>query len=154
MFVPTGSPSPGGDVIAYVKDLNQLSLSTPFYPVLVSVSVFMVLSTVFHFINSPDKSPFSHSVLAVLSLPYSPEICMVAFSVKKKKRSNDASDRVCNRGCSPACSLLVLSRERHGVSCFFLNFFFYKCFEKNIMFINFDVLTTINTTSQTSSNCH
>ena len=41
-----------------------------FYSVLVSISVFMALSTVFHSINSPDNSPFFHSVLPVLSLPY------------------------------------------------------------------------------------
>ena len=34
--------------------------------VLVSVSVSMALSTVFHRINSPDNSPLSHSVLPVL----------------------------------------------------------------------------------------
>ena len=38
--------------------------------VLVSVSVFMALSAVFHSINSPDNSPLSHSVLVVLFLPY------------------------------------------------------------------------------------
>ena len=53
-----------------VSALNQLSLPTPFYFVLVSVSVFMALSTVFHARNSPNNSPFSHSVLPVLSLPY------------------------------------------------------------------------------------
>ena len=37
-----------------------------FYSVLVSVSVFMALSTVFHSINSPENSPLSHSVLPVL----------------------------------------------------------------------------------------
>ena len=68
--VPAGSPSRGGDVAVYVSDINQPSLPTPFYSVLVSVSVFMALSNVFHFINSPDNSPFSHSVLLVLSLPY------------------------------------------------------------------------------------
>ena len=36
----------------------------------VCFSVFMALSTVFHSINSPDNSPFSHSVLPVLSLPH------------------------------------------------------------------------------------
>ena len=41
-------------------------MSTPFYPILVSVSVFTALSTVFHFINSPDNSLLSHSVLLVL----------------------------------------------------------------------------------------
>ena len=43
---------------------------TPFYSVLVSVSVFMALSTVFHSINSPNNSLLSHSVLPVLFLPY------------------------------------------------------------------------------------
>ena len=38
--------------------------------VLVSVSVFMALSTVFRSLNSPDNSPLSHSVLLVLFLPY------------------------------------------------------------------------------------
>ena len=65
-MVPTGSPSRGGDVAVYVFDIiNQLSLLTPFYSVLVSVSVFVALSTVFHFINSHKNSPFSHSILPV-----------------------------------------------------------------------------------------
>ena len=70
--VPTGSPSPGGDVTVYVFDVNQPSLPTPFfyYSVLVSVSVFMALSTVFNSINSPDSFPFSHSALLALFLPY------------------------------------------------------------------------------------
>ena len=51
-------------------DMNQLSLSSPFYSVLVSVSVFMALSTAFHSIKSHDNSPFSYSVLPVFSLPY------------------------------------------------------------------------------------
>ena len=37
-----------------------------FFSVLVSVSVFMALSTVFHYINSPDNFRLSHSVLQVL----------------------------------------------------------------------------------------
>ena len=69
-WVLAGSPSRGGDVAIYVSDINQPSLHTPFYSVLVSVSVFMALSTVFHSINSPDNSPLSHSVLPVLFLPY------------------------------------------------------------------------------------
>ena len=76
-----GSPSRGGDVAVYVFDINRSSLPTPFYSVLVFVSVFMTLSTVFHFINSPDNSPFSHSVLPVLSPPYFVLFCPV------KKRS-------------------------------------------------------------------
>ena len=68
--VPTGSPSCGGDVAVYVFDIIQLSLPTSFYSILVSVSVFMILSTVFHSINSPDNSPLSHSVLPGVFLPY------------------------------------------------------------------------------------
>ena len=41
-----------------------------FYSVVVSVSVFMALSTVLYSINSPDNSPLSHSALLVLFLPY------------------------------------------------------------------------------------
>ena len=68
--VPAGSSSRGEDVAVYVLSINQPSLPTPFYSVLVSVSVVMVLSTVFLSINSPDNSPLSHSVLPVLFLPY------------------------------------------------------------------------------------
>ena len=62
----TGWPSRGGDVAVYVLDRNQPSLSIPFCSLLVSVSVFIALSTVFHSINSPDNSSLSHSVLPVL----------------------------------------------------------------------------------------
>ena len=41
--VPAGSPSRGGDVMVYVTNINQPSVPTPFYSVLVSVSVFMAL---------------------------------------------------------------------------------------------------------------
>ena len=68
--VPTGSPSRGGDVAVYVFGINQPSLPIPFYSVLVSVSVCMSLSSAFHFINSPDKAPLSHSCLLVLLLPF------------------------------------------------------------------------------------
>ena len=56
--------------MVYVLDINQPSLPTLFYSVLVSVSVFMALSTVFQSTNSPEDSPLSHSVLLVLFLPY------------------------------------------------------------------------------------
>ena len=56
--IPLGSPSSGGDVAAYVFNICQSSLPTPVYTVLVSVSVFLAFSTVFHFINSPNNSPF------------------------------------------------------------------------------------------------
>ena len=64
------SLSRGADVTVYVFDINRPSLSTPLYSVLVSVSVFMALSTVLHSINSPDNSLLSHSVLLVLFLSY------------------------------------------------------------------------------------
>ena len=60
-----GSLPRGGDVVVYVKGINQLSLPTPVYSVLVSISVFMALSPVFHSINSPNDSPLYHSVLPV-----------------------------------------------------------------------------------------
>ena len=54
----------------YCLDIYQLSLPTPFCSVLVSVSVFMALLTLFQSIHSPDNSPLSHSVLPVLFMPY------------------------------------------------------------------------------------
>ena len=70
LSVPVGSPSRDGDVAVYVFDVNQPSLPTPFNSVLVSVSFFTALSTVFHSTNSPDSSLFSGSVFPVLLLPY------------------------------------------------------------------------------------
>ena len=69
--VPADSPSRGGDVTVYVwRKPTELAHSF-FYSLLVSVSVFMALSTVFHSMNSSDNSPYSHSVLlSVLSMPY------------------------------------------------------------------------------------
>ena len=61
-----GLPSRGEDVAVNVFGINPPSVPTPFSSVLVSVSVFMALSTVFHSINFPDNSPISHPVL----LPY------------------------------------------------------------------------------------
>ena len=75
-MVPTGSPSRGGDVSVFVFDITQPSLPTPFCSVLVSVSVFIALLTVFHSINSTDNSPLPHcssgliSALLVLSTKY------------------------------------------------------------------------------------
>ena len=57
-------------MLRFTSGINQPSLPTPFYSVLVSASVFMALSTVFHSINSSDNSPLSDSVLPVLSMPY------------------------------------------------------------------------------------
>ena len=55
-------------MLQFMSDINQRSLCTPFSTVLASVSVFMALAAVFHSTNSPDNSPFSDSVLPVLSL--------------------------------------------------------------------------------------
>ena len=64
-FVPVDSLLHGGDVAVYVFfEINQLSLHTPFYSV-VSVSVFLALSTVFHSMNSPDDFLLSHAPLPV-----------------------------------------------------------------------------------------
>ena len=51
---------------------TQTSRACPlrFYSVLVSISVFMALSTIFHSINSPGNSPLPQSVLSVSILPY------------------------------------------------------------------------------------
>ena len=69
--VPARSPSRGGDVTVFVNDTNRLSLPTPFYSVLVSVSVLWPFQLYFvPYINSFFNSPSSHSVLLVLSLPY------------------------------------------------------------------------------------
>ena len=70
LCVPLGSPLHGGDVVVYVFDVNQPNLPAPFHSVLVSISVFMAFSTVFHSINSHDNSQLSHSVPSVLFLPY------------------------------------------------------------------------------------
>ena len=70
--IPTGSPPHGGDVTVYVPDINQPSLPTPFYSVLMSVSVFMALSTVLHSINSPSNSLLSCSVLLNSFCPIGP----------------------------------------------------------------------------------
>ena len=67
---PVGSPSRGGDVVVYVKDVNQPSLPTLFHFVRVSISVLMALSTVFYSTNFPDNSPLSHFRSPVLILLY------------------------------------------------------------------------------------
>ena len=53
--VPTGLHSRGGDAAFYVFDMNQPSLSSPFYSVLLSVSVFMALPTVISFHKFPRQ---------------------------------------------------------------------------------------------------
>ena len=70
LLVPVRLPSRGGDVAVYVFDINQPNMPTTFYSVLMSVSIFIALSTVFQSINFPDNSPLSHSILPVLFLLY------------------------------------------------------------------------------------
>ena len=66
-----GSPRAHLHVVGMLRfsDINQHSLPTPFYSALVSTSVFEALSTVFHYIHSPDSSPLSPSALPGLCLP-------------------------------------------------------------------------------------
>ena len=72
LSVSAGSPARRGDVTVYVFDRNQflMSLTSPFYSLPLSFSVFIALSTVFYSINSPDNSPLSHSILPTLFLSY------------------------------------------------------------------------------------
>ena len=58
--VPADSPSHGGEGTVWLRH-KPTELAHPFYSVLVSVSVFMALSTVFHSINS-DNSLLSLSL--------------------------------------------------------------------------------------------
>ena len=71
---PLKSPQAHLHVVGMLQfmSVTQTSRACPLllYSVLVSAFVFMVLSTVFHSINSPNNSPLSHSVPAVLCLPY------------------------------------------------------------------------------------
>ena len=64
--------------MVYVFEINRRSLPTPFYSVLVSVSVLMALSTVFHSINSPDNSPFSYFVLRLYLCLIGPFNCIIS----------------------------------------------------------------------------
>ena len=69
-FVSTDSPSRGGDVAVYVWHKPTELAHSFLCCFCVCFFVFVALSTVFHSINFPENSPFSHSVLPVLSLPY------------------------------------------------------------------------------------
>ena len=61
--LPTNSGSVAGSLEPWADNGSQSSSVA--YSVLVSISVFMVLSTVSPFMNSPDNSLLSHSVLPV-----------------------------------------------------------------------------------------
>ena len=63
-----------------MSEIKQPSFPVPFlYSVLVSISVCTVLLTAFHFINSPDSSPFSDSILSVVFPPYWPFQLYISF---------------------------------------------------------------------------
>ena len=66
--VPAGSASRRGEYCDNV--LHQARSPTPFYSVLLSVSLFMDVSNVFHSLNPPDNPPdkslLSYSVLPVV----------------------------------------------------------------------------------------
>ena len=82
-------------VVVFVVLISQPSLPTPFYSVLVSISVFMALSTVFHSMNSPDNSPLSHSVLQVLILLDSFCISLDILSIPVFKTTVVGARQVC-----------------------------------------------------------
>ena len=88
-------------MLRFMSGVNQPSLPTSFYSVLVSVSVFMALSTVFHGISSPDNSPLCHSVrisaLLALSTIYlfkkfslSPDVILCGWLGLKHQLTNFA----------------------------------------------------------------
>ena len=58
------------EMLRFVFDVNQPGLSTPFYPVLVSISVFVVLSTVF-------RSAFLQTTVRFLTLFFRPYFCLI-----------------------------------------------------------------------------
>ena len=78
-------------MIRFMSDINQPNLPAPFYSVVVSVSVFMALSTVFLFINSSDNSSLSLFFLSyfyligpfnyffVLSVFFSPDVTLCGW---------------------------------------------------------------------------
>ena len=88
MRVPAGSHSGSGDDVVFVLDVNHPSLPTHFYFVVVSIPVFVALSTVFHSINPPHNSLLSHSVLPVSFLLISKRPSLVPFSFHQPPTSN------------------------------------------------------------------
>ena len=73
------SPSRGGDVAVCVFDVNQPSLPTPFYSVLMYVSVFMALSTVFHSIILPRTLRFLSLFFRSYFCPNGPFNCVSLY---------------------------------------------------------------------------
>ena len=69
IIVPAGSPSRVGDFAVCVFDINQPSLPTPFYSVLLSVSVWWPFQLYFIPEILPTTLSLSQSVLLVFFLP-------------------------------------------------------------------------------------
>ena len=104
---------------------NQPSLPTPFYSVLVSVSDFMALSTVFHSTSSPQQlSAFSlcssdvFSALIVLSTIYlfmkvslSPDIILCGWLGLKYRLTNWQQNGQFPQQCRTAIYFLHLARN-------------------------------------------
>ena len=75
--VPAASSSSGGNVAVYVFDVNHLSLPTPPYSVLVSVSVFMALSggRLSWLVKLPTRATYHQALLHRLNvLPLQPGV--------------------------------------------------------------------------------
>ena len=66
----------------FLVSFEGIDTASTFLYSVVSIYVFMAFSTIFHFINSPDNSPFSHSILTVLSLSYSVVLSTIHLCMK------------------------------------------------------------------------
>ena len=67
--VPAGLPSRGGDVAAYVFNISHQACPLLFI-LFLCLFLSLWLFQLYFIHNSPDNSPFSHSLLPVLSLLY------------------------------------------------------------------------------------
>ena len=76
-------------MLRFMSDMNQPSLPTPFHSVLVSISVFMALLTVFHSINSPDNSSFSDCSSGLISAFF---VVLTTYLFMKVSFSPDSPD--------------------------------------------------------------
>ena len=78
-FCPRGLTFTWSGCYGFCARRKPTELAHSFYPLLVSVSVLIALSAVFHYINSPDNSPFSHSVLLILLCLTGPFNCISLY---------------------------------------------------------------------------
>ena len=113
VFVSTGSPSRGGHIAVHVFDVNQPSLPTPLYYVLVSISVYDPFNCISFHKFSRQLSAFSlffrffrSFVLPVLYPPYwwsfhlfmkvsfSPDLILCGWLGLKHQLTNERTKRV------------------------------------------------------------